>query len=74
MQPSRYWEDNEEATECHKNIEAAFLVTEKLRGGRAHLKLQDTLPLTRVLEIRGKVCDLTDCAVLALISQWVFCR
>lgn len=52
-----YWEDHEEAIECQNNVEAAFQVTEKLRGGKGYLQLQDTLPYTRVLDIRGKLAQ-----------------
>ena len=52
---AQYWEDHESAEEVQLNLQCAMDVIVRLRGGKSRLVPDDPVPLTRIMEQRGRL-------------------
>jgi len=52
---AQYWEDHESAEEVQLNLQCAFDIVVRLRGGRSRLIPDDPVPLARIMEQRGRL-------------------
>jgi hypothetical protein len=52
---AQYWEDHESAEEVQINLQCAFDVVMRLRGGRSRVVPEDPIYLARIMEQRGRL-------------------
>jgi len=52
---AQYWEEHESAEEVQLNLQCAMDIAQRLRGGRSRLEPDDTAPLARIMEQRGRM-------------------